>query len=69
MNNLLTMIPTTEDIYDAVKSLNKFIAPGLDVFGGVFYHMYWGIIEEEVCNTVNNSLTQVGFFRTTILVR
>jgi len=51
-NNLLTMIPSEEEIYNVVINLNRDSAPGPDGFGAFFYHTYWGIIKKEVISAV-----------------
>jgi hypothetical protein len=52
VNDLLTMIPSIEEIKNAVFSLNKDSAPGPDGFGGFFYQNYWDIIKDDVVNAV-----------------
>jgi len=52
VNNLLTMIPTVDEIKNAVFALNTDSAPGPDVFGATFYQTYWDIVKEEVINAV-----------------
>jgi len=40
------------EIKIVVFNLNANSAPGLDGFGGVFYHSCWDIIGTDVCNAV-----------------
>ena len=47
-NNLLTMLPSTEEIKNVVFSMNRNSAPGPDGFGAFFYQTYWEIIREDV---------------------
>ncbi|GAU48100.1 hypothetical protein TSUD_133200 [Trifolium subterraneum] len=56
-NNLLTTIPTHEEIFSAVKSLSKDSAPGPDGFGGFFFQTYWDIINHDVVNAVTQFFT------------
>jgi len=51
-NNLLTMLPTHEEIHNAVFSLNNSSAPGPDGFGAIFFQTYWSIVKEDVCKAV-----------------
>jgi len=52
INNLLTMLPSHQEIKSAVFSLNKDSAPGPDGFGAFFYQTYWDIIKEDVVKAV-----------------
>lgn len=52
VNNLLIMIPTSEEIKSDVFSLNTDSAPGPDGFGATFYQTYWEIIKDDVHNAV-----------------
>jgi len=51
-NNLLTLLPTDKEIYNAVLALNKECAPGPDGFGAIFFHTYWDIVKIDVINVV-----------------
>jgi len=51
-NNMLTMLPSREEIYNVVFSLNKEGAPGPDGFGAIFYQSFWDIIKKDVENAV-----------------
>ncbi|MCH84849.1 RNA-directed DNA polymerase (Reverse transcriptase), partial [Trifolium medium] len=62
INNMITSIPSSEEIKNAVFSLNKDSAPGPDGFGGFFYQTYWDIIHKDVCDAV------IEFFRTSYLL-
>jgi hypothetical protein len=48
INALLTMLPSKEEIKNAIFDLNKDSAPGPDGFGAYFYQTYWDIIQIEV---------------------
>ncbi|CAJ2652147.1 unnamed protein product [Trifolium pratense] len=52
VNNLLTMLPSKEEIKTAVFDLNKDGAPGPDGFGAFFYQTYWDIIQNDVVSAV-----------------
>ncbi|XP_058757259.1 uncharacterized protein LOC131630499 [Vicia villosa] len=52
MNNLLTILPSYEEIINVVFSLNKYSVSGPNDFGGIFFHSYWSIIKVNVCNDV-----------------
>jgi len=51
-NKLLTLLPSIDEIHNAVFSMNKDSAPGPDGFGAFFFQTYWSIIKEDVCNEV-----------------
>jgi hypothetical protein len=40
LNNKLTMLPSSEEIKNAVFSLNKNSAPGPDGFGAIFFQTF-----------------------------
>jgi len=52
-NNLLTMLPTPEEIFSAVTNLKRDSAPGPNGFGAFFFHKYWSIIKADVINVVS----------------
>ena len=52
VNNLLTMIPTSDEIKNAVFALNTDSASGPDGFGASFYQTYWEVIKVDVINAV-----------------
>lgn len=52
VNNLLTMLPSTSEIKNAVFAMNKDGAPGPDGFGAFFYQTYWEVIKNDVTNAV-----------------
>ena len=52
INNILTMIPSPEEVHTAVFSLNKDSAPGPDGFGALFFQTFWEIIKTDVLNVV-----------------
>ncbi|RHN42261.1 putative RNA-directed DNA polymerase [Medicago truncatula] len=47
-NRLLTMIPSSKEIKDAVFDLNNNSAPGPDGFGAVFFQTHWEIVNKDV---------------------
>jgi len=51
-NMMLIKCPDFSEIKNVVFNLNGNNAPGLDGFGGVFYHSLWEIIGTDVCNVV-----------------
>lgn len=52
VNNLLTMLPSTSEIKNAVFAMNKDGAPGPDGFGAFFYQTYGEVIKNDVTNAV-----------------
>ena len=52
MNNMLTMLPSSDEIHKVVTSMNKNGAPGPDGFGGTLYQTYWNIVKDDVINAV-----------------
>jgi len=46
------------EIKNVVFNLNGNNAPGLDGFGGVFYHSCWEIIGKNVCKVVQQFFKQ-----------
>jgi ribonuclease HI len=57
-NDLLTVLPSPEEIKQAVFSLNKDSAPGPDGFGAIFYQHYWDIVKSDVVNAVLEFFTK-----------
>nr|ABD28670.2 RNA-directed DNA polymerase (Reverse transcriptase) [Medicago truncatula] len=51
-NRLLTMLPTKEEVKNAVFDLNSDDAPGPDVFGACFFQIYWNIVKKDVYEAV-----------------
>ncbi|MCH93266.1 RNA-directed DNA polymerase (Reverse transcriptase), partial [Trifolium medium] len=49
---MLTIIPTHEEIKNAVFNLNKDSAPGPDGVGAIFFQTYWDIIKHDVYKAV-----------------
>jgi hypothetical protein len=52
VNNMLTMLPTHDEISKVVFALNKNSAPGPDGFGAIFFQTYWEIIKHDVFKAV-----------------
>jgi len=52
VNHMLTMLPSHEEISNAVFALNKNSAPGPDGFGAIFFQTYWEIIKHDVFRVV-----------------
>jgi len=48
INNLLTLLPSDEEIFQAVFSLNKNSAPSPDGFKALFFQTFWDIIKHDV---------------------
>ncbi|MCH94435.1 RNA-directed DNA polymerase (Reverse transcriptase), partial [Trifolium medium] len=57
VNSILTMIPSSLEIKNAVFELNKDGAPGPDGFGAFFFQTYWDIIQHDVVNAVTEFFT------------
>ncbi|CAL0324296.1 unnamed protein product [Lupinus luteus] len=57
-NNLLTKIPTNDEIKAAAFGMNGDGAPGPDGFGGCFFKEFWDIVCHDVCNSVTQFFTQ-----------
>jgi len=52
INNMLTLIPSYEEIHQAVFSLNKDSAPGPDGFGALFFQTFWNIVKNDVSKAI-----------------
>ncbi|MCH90684.1 RNA-directed DNA polymerase (Reverse transcriptase) [Trifolium medium] len=57
VNSMLTRLPTSEEIKNALFSLNKDSAPGPDGFGAIFFQTFWSIIKLDVINAVMQFFT------------
>jgi len=71
INNVLTFLPSLEEIKNVVFSLNKDSAPGPDGFGALFFQKYWEIINQDVYKAVIQFFTTgwlLPNFNTNILV-
>lgn len=66
VNSLLTVIPSMEEIHDAIFNLNKDISPGSYGFGGVFFQTYWNIVKVDLCNVVLQFSLHDGFSLTSM---
>ena len=51
-NNMLTTIPTNEEVHAAIFSLDSSIAPGPGGYSGAFYPKCWDIVGKKVISTV-----------------
>lgn len=49
---------TNAEIWNSVKSIAPFKAPGPDGLQAIFYHKYWSIIGEDICNFVKNCFAE-----------
>lgn len=58
INTLLTRLPSSSEIHEAVMSMNKDGAPGPDGFGACFFQKYWYIVKDEVINDVLEFFTK-----------
>ncbi|CAL9006542.1 unnamed protein product [Prunus brigantina] len=47
-NMLLTSIPSQEEIFGVVKSMDSLSSPGPDGFGGIFFLHCWSVVGHEV---------------------
>lgn len=56
-NNLLTMLPSQEEIHGAVFSLNADSARAPDGFGPIFFQNFWSIIKEDVIRAIMQFFT------------
>jgi len=57
-NNILTMLPTMEEVKNVVFGLNSDGAPGPDGFRACFFQSFWEIINNDVFDAV------IEFFNT-----
>jgi len=58
INNILISVPTEDEIYQAIFSLNKDSAPGPDGFGALFFQTFWDVVKTDISNAV------LQFFKT-----
>ncbi|XP_062013933.1 uncharacterized protein LOC133730332 [Rosa rugosa] len=56
-NAQLTAIPTSEEIFQVMCSMDHNSSPGPDGFGGVFYMKCWSIVGEDVIQAVQSFFT------------
>jgi len=57
-NMMLIKCPDFLEIKNVIFNLNGNSAPGVDGFGGVFYHSCWKIIGTYVCNAIQQFFKQ-----------
>ena len=51
-NKLLLRNISKEEIWEAVKHINSFKAPGRDGFQAIFYQKFWDVIGTNVCDFI-----------------
>lgn len=56
-NNTLCLPITNADVWNHVKQIKAYKAPGPDGLQAVFYHNCWDIVGEDVCNLVRDCFT------------
>ncbi|XP_019425141.1 PREDICTED: uncharacterized protein LOC109334024 [Lupinus angustifolius] len=56
-NEMVTKMPSNDEIKSAVFAMNGDGAPGPDGFSGCFYQHFWDIVHHEVCSSVNQFFT------------
>jgi hypothetical protein len=57
MNEQLTSRFTSEEVCTAISQMSPYKSPGPDGFPPCFYHKYWPLIGQEVCQAVIFCLT------------
>ena len=57
-NDILSAIPSWEEIKKAVFSLDPSSAPGPDGFNGLFYQTCWSIIQADICKAITQFFVQ-----------
>ncbi|KAL0310146.1 UNVERIFIED_CONTAM: hypothetical protein Sangu_2458000 [Sesamum angustifolium] len=66
----LCVMPTLEEVREALFSIEPDSVVGPDGFGAIFYHICWDVISEDVFSTVTEFFRGVeipkGFTATTI---
>lgn len=58
INDLLTILPSIQEVKAVVFSLNKESAPGPDGFGEFFFQTYWSIVHQDVMKAVLEFFTK-----------
>lgn len=53
-NSILCEPVTNSEIWETIKGINPYKAPGPDGLQAIFFHKYWNIVGEEVCKFVKN---------------
>ena len=53
-NLALTVLPSEEEIFKTICSMDSFSSPGLDGFGGCFFVNCWSIVGPEVVSAVRS---------------
>jgi len=62
INNMLTLVPSNEEIHQAIFSLNKYSAPGPDGFGALFFQTFWNIVKNDVSKAILQFFTTSWIF-------
>lgn len=57
-NILLTSIPSKEEIFGVVKSVDSLSSPGPNGFGGIFFLHCWSMVGHEVVQAVQSFFLQ-----------
>ncbi|XP_024163822.1 uncharacterized protein LOC112170746 [Rosa chinensis] len=57
-NNALIAMPSSDEIYQVMCSMDHSSAPGPDGFGGVFYSHCWSIVGQDVVSAVQSFFSQ-----------
>ncbi|KAM1865958.1 hypothetical protein ACFX13_008872 [Malus domestica] len=57
-NESLLAIPTPDEIFETLKSMDHSSSPGLDGFGGSFYFRCWLIVGHDVVQAVQSFFSQ-----------
>jgi len=52
INNMLTVLPSMEEIHNAIFNMNKEGALGHNEFGAIFFQTFWDIVKNDVKNVV-----------------
>lgn len=54
----LNVTLNNSEIWNTFKCINPYKAPGPDGIQAIFYHRYWNIVGEEVCNFIKSCFTK-----------
>ncbi|XP_041020448.1 uncharacterized protein LOC121262091 [Juglans microcarpa x Juglans regia] len=70
-NEILCMMPSEEEVKDAINSIPKYSSPGPDGFGSAFYIECWDIIKKDVIEAASEFFSGVPlprFFSSSFIV-